>query len=85
MQESIKKHKCSHSLHDVLEYVRLNPELVAGRIKRSKVSKAMKVKQIQTYRMHMVLMLDYDALERFEAALRGSNAQRRSFRRRQTK
>ncbi len=64
------KYKLAHPLHDVLEYVRLNPELVAKRIMRSKVNKAMKRKQIETYRMHMVLMLDYDALERFDKALR---------------
>ena len=63
------KHKLAHPLHDVLEYVRLNPELVAKRILRSKVNKAMKRKQIETYRMHMVLMLDYDALECFDRAL----------------
>ena len=72
------KHKFRHSLHDVLEYVRLNPELVARRIKRSEVSKAMKAKQIDTYRMHMVLMLDYDALERFDREL--SVGKRRSNR-----
>ena len=60
----------AHPLHDVLEYVRLNPELVAKRIRRSTVSSAMKAKQIATYRMHMVLMLDYDALERFDKALK---------------
>lgn len=64
------KRKLAHPLHDVLEYVRLNPELVARRIKRSKVSSAMKAKQVATYRMHMVLMLDYDALERFDEALK---------------
>ena len=71
------QHKFRHSLHDVLEYVRLNPELVAGRIKRSKVSRAMKAKQIETYRMHMVLMLDYDALERFDKAMRNSKTTER--------
>ena len=64
------KHKFFHALHDVLEYVRLNPELVAAKISRSKVSRAMKAKQVATYRMHMVLMLDYDALERFDRALK---------------
>jgi hypothetical protein len=67
-------HKLRHPLHDVLEYVRLNPERVAARIKRSKVSRAMKVRQIDTYRMHMVLMLDYDALERFDQTLRAGGA-----------
>jgi len=66
------KHKFRHSLHDVLEYVRLNPELVAAQINRSKISRAMRAKQTETYRMHMVLMLDYDALERFDDALRNS-------------
>ena len=65
------QHKFRRSLHDVLEYVRLNPELVAARIKSSKVGRAMRAKQIETYRMHMVLMLDYDALERFDRALKG--------------
>lgn len=68
MQKAVK-HKLAHPLHDVLEYVRLNPELVAKRIKRSKVSNGMKRKQVETYRMHMVLMLDYDALERFDREL----------------
>lgn len=71
------QYKFRHSLHDVLEYVRLNPELVATRIKHPKVSRAMRAKQIETYRMHMVLMLDYDALERFDRAL-----QRRKVRQR---
>lgn len=78
------KYKFSHSLHDVLEYVRLNPELVAGKIRRSRVSKAMKAEQIDTYRMHMVLMLDYDALERFDKILRdgdmaGSSVKRKDL------
>ncbi len=68
------KYKLKHSLHDVLEYVRLHPELVAGKIRRSKVSRAMKAEQVETYRMHMVLMLDYDALERFDLALRSREA-----------
>ena len=68
------KYKLKHSLHDVLEYVRLHPELVAGKIRRSKVSRAMKAKQVETYRMHMVLMLDYDALERFDQGLRLRNS-----------
>lgn len=66
------KYKLRHSLHDVLEYVRLNPELVAKKIRRSKVSRAMKSKQVETYRTHMVLMLDYDALKRFDNVLRNS-------------
>ena len=64
------KLKLKHSMHDVLEYVRLNPELVARQIRRAKVNNAMKVQQIETYRMHMVLMLDYDALAQFDKALR---------------
>ena len=66
------KHKLRHSLDDVLEYVRLYPEVVARKIRRSKVNRAMRSKQIDTYRMHMVLMLDYGALERFDKALRNS-------------
>jgi hypothetical protein len=46
--------------------------MVARKVKHSRVSKAMKSKQIETYRMHMVLMLDYDALERFDQALKGN-------------
>ena len=68
------KHKLAHPLHDVLEYVRLNPELVARKIQRSRVGKTMKSKQIETYRMHMVLMLDYDALERFDQSLRSRDS-----------
>ena len=68
------KYKLKHSLHDVLEYVRLHPELVAGKIRRSNVSRAMKAKQVETYRMHMVLMLDYDALKRFDKTLRARNS-----------
>ncbi len=64
------KYKFKHSLHDVMEYVRLNPELAARKIKAAKIGKAMELKQIQTYRMHMVLMLDYDALERFDSTLK---------------
>lgn len=66
--------KLKATLHDVLEYVRLHPELVAARIKRSKVGKAMRAKQIETYRMHMVLMLDYDALKRFDKTLMARNS-----------
>jgi len=64
------KYKFKHSLHDVMEYVRLNPELAARKIKVAKVSRALKSKQIETYREHMVLMMDYDALERFDRALK---------------
>jgi hypothetical protein len=67
----LPKHKLAHPLHDVLEYVRLHPELVAGKIRRAKVGAMMRAKQVETYRMHMVLMLDYDALERFDRALKG--------------
>ena len=73
------KHKFSHTLHDVLEYVRLHPELAAEKIKRSKISKAMKSKQIDTYRMHMVLMLDDEALDRFDRTLLDRKARQERF------
>ncbi|OGW86461.1 MAG: hypothetical protein A3A81_02725 [Omnitrophica bacterium RIFCSPLOWO2_01_FULL_45_10b] len=66
------KYKFKHSLHDIMEYVRLNPEAAARKIKEAKVNKAMQAKQISEYRYHMVLMLDYDVLKRFDRAIRQS-------------
>ena len=68
------RYKFKHSLHDVMEYVRLNPEVAARKIKEAKVNKAMEAKQISAYRYHMILMLDYEALQRFDFALKTRNS-----------
>jgi len=71
--------KFKHFLHDVMEYVRLHPEKTAQKIKAAKVGKKMESRQIDAYRMHMVMMLDYDALARFDSALKATDSNKRQI------
>ena len=64
------KYKFRHTREDVLEFARLNPNLVARRIMKSGADDVAIWKQVEDIKDYCWRMMDYEALDCFIAELK---------------